>query len=399
MDRANAQNNFTHLYRTVPPHQIAGVYKEIEMFQREYFESSIVGRKLTDLQWSIAQLPYSMGGWNLIPPEILSICGFAASLAACKDQILESRPLAKSWVDKNLASVTVLLQKQLPSSAKPIEITSSTKQRDLVHLIMQGRLDHLLATVSDDIRVVLLGESRPHAYAWKYAPPKRHLMMSPAEFRFCVRRSLRVEIFAHAFLCPEHKSGEQFDINPFGDHCLHCMPGGGVIHRHDDTYREFVKTAREALLSCSTELTETFVNGSTYRADIVMYQPIRGLTDGKAMFDFTLTNNFAQSYILKAAKTAGFGIEKGIKRKLKEVNVKGLNELGYQFKTLAFESTGGCNEDTEKLVNYILSEKALVLNKPFSELVSEFWTRISILIQRSNAQMISSRLAHRESFM
>ena len=159
------------------------------------------------------------------------------------------------------------------------------------------------------------------------------------------------------------------------------------------------KTAREALLSCSTELTETFVNGSTYRADIVMYQPIRGLTDGKAMFDFTLTNNFAQSYILKAAKTAGFGIEKGIKRKLKEVNVKGLNELGYQFKTLAFESTGGCNEDTEKLVNYILSEKALVLNKPFSELVSEFWTRISILIQRSNAQMISSRLAHRESFM
>ena len=177
------------------------------------------------------------------------------------------------------------------------------------------------------------------------------------------------------------------------------MPGGGVVHRHNDSYREFVRICRQALLSCSTEVVETFSDSSTYRADIVIYQPIPGLTTRKAAFDFTLTNLFAPTYLSMAAKTTGHAIKKGMDRKNQEVNIEGLKERGYDFKTLSFETTGGCNDDTERLVNYILSEKALVHNKPFSELVSEFWTQISILIQRSNAQMISKRMPSIESFM
>ena len=398
MDRLSVMSGFTHIYRTTPPDLITGAYDQIENVQRSLFEKSIVGHKLTDLQWSIAQLPYSMGGWNLVPPKVLSICGFLASLASCRDQILESRPQAKDWIEKNLTRATVLLQ-TLTNSAKPIEITSLTKQRDLVHLVMKDRFDHLLSTAPEDIRVLLRGESMPHAYAWKVAPPQSRFFMNPVEFRFCVRRSLRVLIFPQAFLCPEHKQGERFDINVFGDHCLHCMPGGGVVHRHDDTYREFVRSSRQALLSCSTEVTETFANGSTYRADIVMTQPIPGLTTQKVALDFTLTNNFAPTYFNQAAKTSGYAIDKGIERKLKEVNVEELKLKGYDFKILSFESTGGCNADTEKLVNYILSENALVHNKPFSELVSEFWTVISVLIQRSNAQMICKRLPQNEQLM
>ena len=118
-----------------------------------------------------------------------------------------------------------------------------------------------------------------------------------------------------------------------------------------------------------------------------------------AAFDFTLTNLFAPTYIVKAAKTSGHAIAKGVSRKAKEVNIAGLDERGYDFKTLSFETTGGCNDHAEKFVNYILSEKALVHNKPFSELVSEFWTLISILIQRSNAQMIARRMPNIESFV
>ena len=398
MDRISTTSGFTYIYRTVPPGLIIGVLHQIEVVQRGLFEKSVVGRALSELQWSIAQLPYGLGGWNFIPPEVLSICGFLASLYSCKDQILESRPKAKSWIETQLNRATVLFKKLSPS-AKPIEISSKTKQRDLVRHVMQSRYDEMLATATPDIKVLLLGEARHHAHAWKTAPPLSNLFLEPNEFRFAVRRSLRVEIFSSAFLCPEHKTGEQFDINVFGDHCLSCMPGGGVVHRHDDAYREIVRITRQALLSCSTEVTETFADGSTYRADIVISQPIPGMSTRQTAFDFTITNSFAPTYLSKAAKTPGYAIEKGIKRKSREVNIEGLHERGYDFKALSFECTGGCSDDTERLVNYILSEKAMVHNKPFSELVSEFWTLISVLIQRSNAQMIRKRLPSVEKFM
>jgi hypothetical protein len=190
-----------------------------------------------------------------------------------------------------------------------------------------------------------------------------------------------------------------FDVNVFGDHCLSCMPGGGVVKRHDGIYREIVRCCRDALLPCSTEVTETFADASTYRADIVVSQPIPGVSTRQTAFDFTITNLFAPTYLSKAAKTPGYAIAKGVKRKQKEVNIAGLDERGYDFKALSFESTGGCNDDTDRFVNYILSEKAMVHNKPFSELVSEFWTLISILLQRSNAQMIRKRLPPVETFM
>jgi hypothetical protein len=399
MDRTSITNGFMFLYRTVRPDDILEILDQIADVQRSLFEQAIVGKSLSDLQWSIAQLPFSMGGWNLIPPKVLSICGFIASLASCKDQIMETRPNAKSWIETQLDRATVLLNQLIPS-AKPIEITSTTKQRDLVKLVMKARYDSIFENAPADIRALLYGESRPHAYAWKTAPPLPNLILAANEFRFAVRRSLRVEIFTSPFLCPEHPNSEDdHEINRFGDHCLHCAPGGGLVHRHNDSYREIVKVTRQALLSCSTEVVETFADGTTYRADIVISQPILGLTKRKGAFDFTITNLFAKTYIDNAAKEPGYAIKKGVERKKKEVNINGLMDRGYDFKALSFETTGGCNDETDRLVNYILTEKALVHNKPFSELVSEFWTLISILIQRSNAQMIAKRLPSIETFM
>jgi hypothetical protein len=146
-------------------------------------------------------------------------------------------------------------------------------------------------------------------------------------------------------------------------------------------------------------VTETFANGKTYRADIVISQPIPGLTKRKGAFDFTITNLFAPTYIDGAAKESGYAIKKGVERKTPADLMKELSDRGYDFKAISFETTGGCNDDAERLINHILAEKALVHNKPLSELVSEFWTLISILIQRSNAQMISKRLPSIESFM
>ncbi len=61
-----------HVFRTTPPWLIEGALDEMEKLQRSFFQKSIVGTSLTDLQWEIAQLPLKYGGWGFTPPKLQS---------------------------------------------------------------------------------------------------------------------------------------------------------------------------------------------------------------------------------------------------------------------------------------------------------------------------------------
>ncbi len=69
-----------------------------------------------------------------------------------------------------------------------------------------------------------------------------------------------------------------------------------------------------------------------------------------------------------------------------------MNAKGFAFVALAFEATGGCTDESEKCIDYILSQKALILNLPFAEVVAEFWQSLSICMQRANARAIRERV-------
>ena len=211
--------------------------------------------------------------------------------------------------------------------------------------------------------------------------------MDGRDFQICVRRSLRVPIFTMPLPCI---CGAEID--PFGDHCLHCKPGGGLVHRHNDGFRHFVRLSREALKACEVEKTKTHKDGSTTRPDFILTEIIPGVTTRKGAFDFTVTNSFAPYILDKTAKAPGKAIDLGIKRKNRETDVKALDDLGFDFVPLSFESHGGFDSKTENLALYLLSEKALVQNRDLSEVSAEFWQRLSITIHRSNAHMVRSRL-------
>ena len=281
-----------------------------------------------------------------------------------------------------------MLFNNLTPSAKPFELTPTTTQRDLVYHVMKYRHDKLLETARPDIKMILHGESRPHASAWKTAPPKPEFMMDGFDFQLCVRRALRVPIFRDTIQCT---CGSE--ITPFGDHTLSCKPGGGVVHRHDDGYRVITKLIRSSLMSCEVESTQVFPNGGTYRADIVIVQPIPGVTTRKALFDFTVTNGSAPYLADASAKAPEVAMKEGIKRKNKQIDVKSIKELGYDFVPLSFEAAGGFDNKTETVCLYLLSEKAKIHNRDLSEVVAEFWQELSVTMQRSNSHMIRARLS------
>jgi hypothetical protein len=355
--------------------------------QRSLFESHVVGHDLDDIRWSIAQLPFDLGGFGFIPADVLSICGYLASLHASKAQILARYPNAADWFDAQYQKVIVLFN-NLTLSAKPFVLTPTTRQRDLVRHVMQFRYDQLVAKVSPDLKNVLFCESRTHASAWKSAPATPEFITDPMDFQINVRRSLRVPLFDCAIPCV---CGAVIDA--FGDHCLHCKPGGGLVHRHDDGFRLFVKLARESHKAVEVENTKTLPARNTYRPDFVFLDPVPGVTTRKGAFDFTVTNSFAPYISERSSKVPGHGIEAGEKRKYRETDVKGLNAHGYDFVPLSFESHGGFDSKTELLALYLLSEKALIQNRSLSEVTAEFWQRLSITIHRSNAHMVRDRLS------
>ncbi len=380
----------SHLGRTTPTRYVESVLPELEKAVRSFFERAIIGKSLSELQWEIAQLPFRFGGWHLIPPKVLFVCGFLASLNAGSDQTLALNPKGKTWIEDELKGAIVLFQQLCPSAA-PFVLTPTTTQSDLVNHVMESRFKELLERVPDDFRTLLLCNSQPHASAWKNAPPKIQNKLDHVPFQMLARYSLRVQIIPTPVVCPNHKGKKQYVINKYGDHAIHCTTDGHLVQRHNGCYRPIVVDLRLALIPCSVETVIMFQNLSTYRTDIMTAEAIPGLTLRKTALDFTITNPFASYMKSKSSKEALAAARSGNDRKVKE-NLDCLKTVGCDFLALSFEATGGCTLETEKCIQYILSQKALVQNMSFSEVSTEFWQSLSITMQLANGRALYERL-------
>ncbi len=267
-------------------------------------------------------------------------------------------------------------------------MTSVTTQKDLIEHIAKVKYDSLLQSVPEGYRTLLHTGSQRHASAWKTAPPKAAFMLDHVNFEFLVRRSLRVQIIPTPIMCPNCC---KHVINIFGDHALHCAPGGHLVFRHNDAYRLVVVETRAGSIGCSVEAKMNLSAQESYRPDFTLSEPIPGLTTKATAVDFTVTNPFAKSVIKRASNQPLKAAQLGRDRKVKE-NTTRMSSKGFDFLALAFEATGGCTSESEKCIDYILSQKSLVHNLDFSEVAAEFWQSLSICMQRSNARAIRERV-------
>jgi hypothetical protein len=372
-----------HLFHTTPPDLIVAEFGEIERRIRSFFELAVVGRVLTDLQWKYAQLPYSEGGWNFIPPRVQSFAGYLSSLKACRPLIVQRLPMVADNVDKEIVRVIELITTHFPSS-KPDELLALTSQRDITRHLMAKQVEDVYNEADQGFRALILGQRQEKANSWKTAAQTAEMFMDGHAFQLCACRSLRVPLYP-----PRHYSSLLFcDVNPFGDEALSAMKEGGVVQRHNELNKVIAREARHALLGASVDdQAIPLPNNETYRPDILFSMPFPGLTTRPTALDLVVTSNFAKTEIKRAAKEPLSAARSGHERKLRE-NSDRLDKVGFDFLPMALETTGGHMPTVVSVMHHILGQKAIVKDLPFGELTSAFWQRFSVTQQKTQATML-----------
>ena len=168
------------------------------------------------------------------------------------------------------------------------------------------------------------------------------------------------------------------------------MTTGDVVHRHNDLYRHFVAEGRAAMISLSIETPILKSAEDSYRPDIILSRGIPGYSDKPLGLDLTVTCPLNKTLIQTASKQELYAACKAaaLKDRLQKDD---LDNLGYSFMPLAFETTGGHTEEVTTLVHYIAKEKQLMTGIPFSENVTRLWELLSTTLQRANAFAIKKR--------
>ena len=383
--RLTVEGGMIHTLRSTPFHLLEKTFPEIEKQIRSFAEKTIFGRKLTDIQWKICQLPFSLGGWNFVPFEVLAPCAYLSSLLANREAVLALRPDATARIDNEIKSVTELILKNNPSARLP-DLKSIPKQKTLVRAVMESRANTLLEEVDTRTKALIMGQRQPHAALWKTAAHTAEHFMAPEIFQIAVLFSVGATQLPEE-LCPVCKD-KYLDV--YGDHALICMKEGNVVHRHDDAYRVFVSEARKGCIPLNVEKKIQITPDKAYSADILLPYGIPALSQRSVALDLTITTNFNKTMVGKAAKTDLAAAQSGEDRKSND-HKDDLDQRGYDFFPLAFEATGGHCDQVTPIAHYFISQHSLMTGIPFSELSVNFWTRLSVSIQRSNATAIQSR--------
>ena len=181
-------------------------------------------------------------------------------------------------------------------------------------------------------------------------------------------------------ICEKHRCvcGEMVDVN--GHHGLSCMKTKGQYPRHTD----FNKILSSAM--SSARIPNMLEPPGLSRED--GKQP-DGLTlipwsHGKALiWDATVVNTLAKSYLYLSSKNAGSVAEAAERRKYNHYTIL---QNDYHFTPLAFETMGCMGPDTRFFLNHLGSLIKKETGEPRS--LSFLLDKISICIQRGNAACI-----------
>jgi hypothetical protein len=382
----SAQAGMIHIFRTTPTDHIQAAFPEIENALRSFLGKAVFGCELTDTEWSIVQLPYDLGGWNVTPLEILAPSAYLASLLNNRDEILAQRPQSEARITTEIQETIALIIKTCPNAKLP-ELKANTKQREIVKACMEARAEEMLAKVDQRTRALLRGQQQQHAAKWKTAAHTAEMFIPSDQFQISAQYSIGHQIPFNAAICP---CCNKVALDAFGDHALICMKTGDVVHRHNDLYRVIVAEARAGMMALSVENTILKTADSSYKADILLPRGIEGYHDCPLALDLTASCPMNQSMVARAAKQDLIAAETAATRKDKEQK-DDLAKLHYGFMPLPFETTGGHTEEVAVLVHHIAKQKAIVTGVPFGEIVNRIWELLAVTLQRANSFAIKKR--------
>src|SRR5690606_36694142 len=141
---------------------------------------------------------------------------------------------------------------------------------------------------------------------------------------------------------------------------------GHVVHTHNAYRDALIDFTRLAGVIVQKEQTIKLVDGSTYRADIVLPSGLPGYTSLPVLLDVTFRSPFTKTAIKKASKWSGAAAGNGEEDK-ERLFSKALADSKYALIPIAVETLGGFDSECAPLMNFLLTQLSYKFRQPFHE--------------------------------
>ena len=288
-----------------------------------------------------------------------------------------------------ISEAVALFNSKLSSAVTSVKVDTKTaiKQGQLSEKIDISILDVLIKNSDQRQCALIFAQQTSHASAWKHATVKasQNHCLRPDEFQVSCQVSLGAKVLPDDKpLCPFCQKNE---IDPYGDHVISCPDAGHVVHTHNAYRDALVDFARLAGVTVQKEQTITLVDGTTYRADIVLPTGLPGYTSLPVLLDVTFRSPFTKTAIKKACKWSGAAAGMGEEDKERLLN-KALTDSKYALIPIGVETLGGIGSECAPFMNFLLTQLSYKLRQPFHEVASSFWQTLSVLVQRIKSNRI-----------
>jgi hypothetical protein len=353
--------------------------------------SSLLGVPLSDQAWLQASLPLRPGlGLSLavdtclpaFSASWLHFCSQAPAMFPLLGPSLEaiaSSPLARVHGD----AIALRGAAKAKPSAHPHSDLTATLQSKMASVFVEKRADALFLSASPAGLARLHSASGKGAASWLCAIPSvPELFLPSSHFVVAVSLLLGLPVCSEAScLC-----GNVAD--PLGVHFLTCKHLGGPISRHDRMVNEFCRLIRAAGVVVEKEALHYLDDGS--RLDFVAHS--MGERSSHLVGDMKVVCPVVPSRILASSREPLSTALAGEKQKVKKYGAA-CAAKGMSFTPVVFECFGSASPAAEKLISRLIA-KAVgegsweAPNWAASSPAPYWWQRLSVALQRYNAQMI-----------
>ena len=333
---------------------------------------SVVNTALTDIQWTQASLPVRIGGLGIRLASQLAPSAFLASAMGTRQLqdaiLLQCSTAADLSVDKALSFWSTGHNIDAPTE------TTVRSQKSWDYPIVQlchTRLVESLPNATDRAR--LLAVSVKRSSDWLHALPISSCGLFLEDEAVRISVGLRLG----AKLCEPHACPCGAQVDALGLHSLSCRRSAGRLSRHHNINDIIWRALTKAGVP-STKEPYGLSRTDGKRPDGLTLIP---WSSGKcAIWDVTVIDTFAHSYLNVTSVTAGGAAEIAAARKLDKYRDLA---SGYEVIPVAMETMGPANPGGADFINGI--GRQIALHTRDQRETSFLWQRLSIALQRFNA--------------
>jgi hypothetical protein len=333
----------------------------------------------TQLQLRIANGGLGLRKSNLHHPAAF-YSSLGTSLPLIADIIRQDAPYSLSLLDKAKAKCS----ESLPEGFQ----FNCYQQAYYSRAIDDYQKKKLFDSMSTSDQARMQSVSAPHASAFLSVPPIVRLgwNLSPEIWNIAVGYRLGVQFFNAPFLCPQPACSETMD--KFGLHAMRCGGGNCLKARHNLLRDFFFSVSQKAAMSPVLE-PQHLMPGNMKPADWAC----PNFDDGKTLVcDVGITDPLQDAMIAQSASTPCYAADAYAKKKRAKYNDL-LADSSIVFKAVIVETLGAWNGDAK----YVIADLGKKLSqrkfgRTVNECVNYIYNSASIILQRSNARILLSRM-------